>query len=452
MSLRTRIVLYLVVVHVAMATALAWVVGAPSVWLLAIEGATLVSLVVGLLLASRVFRTAEIGDEAARLLRDGDFTTRLRHVDEPVVDRLVDVYNGMVDRLRAERARIEEQHRFLEQVINASPSGVVILDFDGHVAEVNPAALALLGLERSDAVGRRVNALPTPLAGPLARLEPGEAEVVGLSGARRLRCHRGSFVDRGFPRTFYGIEELTDEARRFERAAYEKLIRVMSHEVANSVTAANSLLESSLTYAAQLPDESRTDLESALRIAIDRSAALNAFMRRFADVFRLPAPVRTQVDLRALLDRLVTLTRAQASDISVRRTWSDDAGPLLVSIDSGQFEQAVLNLLKNAVEAAGEGGVVEVSVDGSPSGITVVITDSGPGPGAEAEVHLFTPFFSTKPQGQGIGLTLAGEILTAHGFDYTLERGPEGPTRFVIRLGRTSDGEAPGAPPDAART
>lgn len=243
-------------------------------------------------------------------------------------------------------------------------------------------------------------------------------------------------MDRGFPRVFFVIEELTEDARRIERSAYEKLIRVMSHEVNNSITASNSLLESSLTYASELPPSSGADLEQALHIAMDRSAQLNQFMRRFADVFRLPAPARQPVELRELLGRLVTLTRSRAGGTAVTRSWGDGADAVWVDIDRGQFEQACLNVLKNAVEAAGPQGDVAVALATSADVVTLTIDDSGAGPGVEAEAHLFTPFFSTKPHGQGIGLTLVQEILSAHGFDYTLEHPGGGPTRFTIRMPR----------------
>jgi signal transduction histidine kinase len=315
---------------------------------------------------------------------------------------------------------------------------MLVLDFDGQVSDVNPAGLRLLGLGREAVLGRTVGALPSPLADALARLEPGGSEVVGLSGTRRVRCHRGTFVDRGFPRTFFVIEELTEEARRIERAAYEKLIRVMSHEVNNSITASNSLLESSLTYAAELPASSRADLEHALRIAIDRSTQLNQFLRRFADVFRLPAPHREPTELRELLRHLVTLMRARSVDTRIEYAWTDDAPPVSADVDRGQFEQAVLNVLKNAVEAAGPGGWVRVDLSRTPEGVTITIDDSGPGPGPEAEVHLFTPFFSTKPHGQGIGLTLVREILSGHGWDYSLDHPEGGPTRFTMRMPGTA--------------
>jgi two-component system nitrogen regulation sensor histidine kinase NtrY len=433
-SLRAKIVTYLIGVHVAFAIAIVWAAGGAPVWLLVAEATALVSLLLGLTLASRLLRALELGDEATRLIREADFTTRLLPVGDRRINGLIDVYNRMVDTLRGERARIQEQQHFLEQIVGASPSGMVVLDFDTRISDINPAGLALLGISRDAALGSRLDSLVSPLAAHLASLEVGAMDVCSLSGARRVRCHRGSFIDRGFPRDFFVIEELTEEARRIERAAYEKVIRVMSHEVSNTVAASNSLLESSLTYAAQLPAASGADLQHALRIAMDRSFQLNQFLRRFADVFRLPAPHRERTNVRVLLRQLVTLMQARSPETKVSCDWEDDAAPVWIELDRAQFEQACVNVIKNGVEAAGPGGWVAVAIVTSGTAATITIDDSGPGPGPEAEAHLFTPFFSTKPQGQGIGLTLVREILSGHGFGYAMERLPGGPTRFTIRL------------------
>lgn len=438
MKLRAKTYAYLIGTHLTFAIAVVWAAGGAPVWLLTVEALALVSLLLGLTLASRLLRTLDLGDEAARLIHEGDFTTRLLPVGDGRINGLIDVYNTMVDTLRGERARIQEQHHFLEQIVGASPSGMVVLDFDGRISDINPAGLALLGVSRDAALGTTLAALSSPLGVHLASLTTGTVDVRVLSGARRVRCHRGTFVDRGFSRDFFICEELTEEARRIERTAYEKVIRVMSHEVSNTVTASNSLLESSLTYAAQLPPASGTDLEHALRIAIDRSSQLNQFLRRFADVFRLPAPHLQPIDLRSLLGQLVTLMQARSPETTIACEWGSDAPPVWTEVDRAQFEHACLNVIKNGVEAAGPGGRVAVAVVTSSDAATVTIDDSGPGPGPEAEAHLFTPFFSTKPQGQGIGLTLVQEILAGHGFGYSLERLPGGPTRFTIRVPRAA--------------
>jgi C4-dicarboxylate-specific signal transduction histidine kinase len=270
----------------------------------------------------------------------------------------------------------------------------------------------------------------------MAGLAASDSRVVGLDGAARVRVQRGGFLDRGFPRAFFVLEELTGELRQAERAAYEKLIRVMSHEVNNTVASSTSLLQSSLTYARELGEESRRDFETALGVVIARTSQLNDFMKGFADVFRLPAPAKQPCELVAILQRVVALLAARPVAARIDWRWELDAPAIRVSADPAQLEQAILNVVKNAVEAVGGSGnaagtiVVRATSKTDPTVLT--IEDSGTGLTPEAQANLFTPFFSTKPHGQGIGLTLVGEILAGHGFGYALERTDRGTTAFRI--------------------
>jgi hypothetical protein len=166
-------------------------------------------------------------------------------------------------------------------------------------------------------VGRRLDSLTSPQGKALADLAPGDAQLVGMLGARRVKCHHGTFIDRGFPRSFLLIEELTEELRQFERAAYEKLIRVMSHEVNNTVAASNSLLHSSLAYAGELAAGNREDFEQAIGIVIERTEQLGSFMRRFADVFRLPPPLTRPQDLVPMLQGMSRLLAAKSAETRV---------------------------------------------------------------------------------------------------------------------------------------
>jgi nitrogen fixation/metabolism regulation signal transduction histidine kinase len=433
-SLRARLIAYLVVLHAIFLGLGAWLVRDNRFWLIGVEAVFLISLAIGVRLARQTFRHLGLAGEGLRLIRDEEFTSRFLPVGQEEIDELIGVYNLMVDRLRHERVRLAEQHQFLSQVLNVSPSGVVILDFDERISSANPAAERLLDRPVTALVGRRLRELASPVGDALASLEPGKARVVGLLGARRVKCHHGTFVDRGFARSFLLVEELTEELRQFERAAYEKLIRVMSHEVNNTVASSNSLLHSSLTYAGELDAGSRHDFEQAIGIVIERTEQLNLFMRRFADVFRLPPPHLETVDLIVVLERIVRLLSARADAAGIRWTWQLDAPTVSAAVDRGQIEQALLNVLKNAVEAIDGEGQITIRVVGSGGRITLAIEDTGPGISADAQANLFTPFFSTKPHGQGIGLTLVQEILTGHGFDFALERTGEGPTRFTIVL------------------
>ncbi len=434
MSLRARVYAYLVAIHAVFAALGAFLLWQYPLSLFGVEAAFLLSLSVGVALARRAFRSLGLADEGARLIREHEFTSRFLTIGQPEVDRLIGVYNTMVDTLRNERTRLQEQHHFLSHILRVSPSGIVVLDFDRRVAAANPAAERLLDLPAAGMLGRPLAELESPLARCLAALPAGIADVVSLTGARRVRCHHGTFIDRGFERSFLLIEELTEELRQFERAAYEKLIRVMSHEVNNTVAASNSLLHSSLTYGGELSAGSRHDFEHAIGIVIGRTEQLNTFMRRFADVFRLPPPHREPCTVLGVLEPVVRLQSARPEAAGVSWRWEIADPSLRVSIDRGQFEQALLNVVKNAVEAVGATGVITLRLRRRNGHVVLSVEDSGPGLSAEVQANLFTPFFSTKPDGQGIGLTLVQEILAGHGFDYALESPPGGPTRFTVTM------------------
>jgi len=431
-TLRRLFYAYLFVLH-AVACWLAWRLTRDVVWgLVAIEAALLVSAAVGAWLVDRLLRAHALVRESAQLLEESDYTTRFRETGQIEIDRLIEIYNRMADALRAERIRVREQHHFLQSLLDVSPSGAVILDHDARVDFVNPAAMRLLGPD----VGPGMPAARdgTALNDVMTALSSSATALVTLPGGRRAKASRGSFMDRGFSRTFLLIEELTEELRQAEKAAYEKLIRMLSHEVNNSVAASNSLLTSCLMFAGQLPDDSREDFEGALRVVMTRTEQLGAFMKAFADVVRLPEPRLAPCDVHDLLSHLRRLMAAEAERRRVVLSL-ELAGLPVVALDRTLMEQALVNVLKNAIEAVGQDGRVVLRTGVASQRPFLEIEDSGPGLAPEVRAHLFTPFFSTKESGQGIGLTLVQEILTRHGFAFTLDGPDGGPTRFTIWLG-----------------
>jgi two-component system nitrogen regulation sensor histidine kinase NtrY len=434
-TLTRRLVAYGVVLHVLFAAVAFLLLRERRPWLLAAEAVFALSLLGGLALVRSLRRDLAPLEEASRLLAESDFATRFRPVGQPEVDRLIDVYNRMADQLREERTRNQEQQSLLARILAVAPAGVVLLDFDGRVSFANAAAGRLLapsGGKESALEGRRLEDLPSPLAAALAALPGGQVAVVPLAGARRVRAHRGTFLDRGFPRAFLLVEELTDELRQSEKAAYEKLIRMMSHEVGNTVGAGRSLLESCLAYGRELRDADRATFEEALSVVISRLGQLHEFTTGFAEVVRLPPPRQGPCDLGVLVRSVATLLRpaAEAQQAELRVEPAPDAP--LVSADRTQLEQVLVNVGKNALEAAGRGGSVVVRVGRSGGRPSLVVEDSGPGIPPDVEARLFTPFFSTKQHGQGLGLTLVQEVLRQHGCEFSLEGPPGGPTRFTI--------------------
>lgn len=433
MSLKGRFVLYLALAHLPFALLAVYALAGRRTMLVAVEALFVLSFVVGLRLVRSLFGTLDLVRSGAQFIQERDFATRFREVGQPETDQLVRVYNRMVDHLREERLRLQEQHFFLEKILRASPSGILTLDLEDRIATVNPAAERFLRSGAGEIEGRRLGEIDGAFARELAELAPGESKVIPLTGRRRLKCHRSEFLDRGFARAFYVMEELTEELHRSEKAAYEKLIRMMSHEVNNSVGAATSLLESCLNYGVQLRPEDRDDFVTALRIVIARSGQLDEFMRAFSEVVRIPPPRRRPVDLGAALDAVAVLFRAEVERRRirfVREGVAADPGP--VAADPGQLEQVLVNVVKNAIEAIGEDGTITLRLGRRAERPFVEIEDTGPGLTPEVRENLFTPFFSTKANGQGLGLTTVQEILTRHDLDFSLEGGPGQPTRFTI--------------------
>jgi signal transduction histidine kinase len=437
-SLSARFLAYLVLLHALFAGVAFLLLRERRAWLLAVEAVFAVSLLAGFALLRGLRHGLQPLEEASRLLAESDFTTRFREVGQPEVDRLVGVYNRMADALREERVRNQEQQGLLSRILAVSPSGVVILDFDGRVAFANPAAERLLAPGGEPLVARPLPDLASPLGSALAALPPEGAAVLPLAGARRVRCHRGSFLDRGFPRAFLLLEELTEELRQSEKAAYAKLVRMMSHEVGNTVGAGRSLLESCLGYGRHLPEAERGDFEEALGVVTSRLGRLHEFTNGFADVVRLPPPRLGPCDLGVLARAVVALLRPAAEGLGARLEAVIAPDVPSVQADRTQLEQALVNVGKNALEAAGPGGRVAFRLTSRSGRAVLEVEDSGPGIPPEAAAQIFTPFFSTKEQGQGLGLTLVQEILRQHRCDFSLEGPPGGPTRFTIAFPRAA--------------
>jgi two-component system nitrogen regulation sensor histidine kinase NtrY len=424
---------YLLTLHLALGGLAARVAGSSVVWLAVLELALAGSGVLAVRLVRRLGRSAERLRIGAHLLEEGDLTARLADRDvEPDLRRLITAVRVQGDRLRDQRVALEERAHFLDKVLAASPAGLVTVDFDGAISDVNPAAARLLERSAAELQGQPLAALGEPLGGAVAALAPGTSSMVALSARRRARLHKGQFMDRGFPRQFLLIEELTEELRQTERAAYEKVIRMMSHEVNNSMGAAGSLLESCLVYAPQIGAAERGDFENALGVVIGRIKQLAAFVDSFAAVVRLPPARKVPTALAPLLAGVAALLRADCERrrISWRLLAEPDVPP--VPADAAHLEQALLNIAKNALEAIGSDGAVTVRLQRAGDAVLLAIEDTGPGLTPAARANLFSPFFSTKERGQGLGLTLVQEILIQHGCDFVLEGPPGGPTTFSI--------------------
>lgn len=355
----------------------------------------------------------------AESLQDQDFSVKFNPVGQRELDALIVVYNRMIDQLRKERARSAERHFFLEKLIEASPGGILLFNLDDKLVQLNAAARRMLRFPKG-----AVPELPEPFANALHSLALEQPVVVQANGNRYYRCTLSRFIDQGFPRKFVVLEELTEEIVQAEKRAYDKLIRLMAHEVNNSVAAVNALLQ---TLA---QEEADSEMHQAIEVAINRNVRLGQFMENLASVVKLPQPQRQPLDLVQLLRQLIPLAEADCRRYEVSFKAQLPEAPVLLSADASQLEQVLLNALKNAREAAGEGGKVCLQLQAEPASLQIV--NDGPAITADIQKKLFTPFFSTKAGGQGIGLMLIREILSNHRFNYQLQTRPDGLTEFSI--------------------
>ena len=405
-------------------------------WFLLLQPLVLLSLYWAYRVYRHFQRPLELVESGKGAMQDRDFSIKFRETGAPEVDVLVNTYNTMIDTLREERTQLQEQHYFLRKLIDASPSGILIMDHDGAIAEANPQACELLGFDPSKA--DEIEASAHELLSAARELPIGERRQVTLDSTHHFRLQASAFVDRGFHRKFVQIEALTQEILAAEKRAYGKVIRMMAHEVNNSIGAINALLDTLSVPAEEADKNWVEDVQESLPIAIKRNQRLNTFMRNFADVVRLPAPHFERVDLVKLVGQVVGLFQGQAQqqetqldNTSLEQLTQQSKTPF-IHADSYQLEQVLVNILKNALQSLGHGGTIKIELQTQP--LALVIADNGPGLSPEAAEQIFTPFFTSKPNGQGIGLTLVREILMSHDYQFSLTTDADGWTRFVIRF------------------
>ena len=394
-----------------------------------IEGIITFSLVYLVYFYKKVIKPLNSIAGGMDLLQAQDFSSRLAPVGQREADRIVSIFNRMMNQLKEERLRLREQNHFLDLLISVSPMGVIILTLDERISMANKAALEFLDAGTEEEVlNKTMDELTGSLAEELERMPKDTTATIRLSDSRIYRCSRLSFVDHGFAHPFYLIESLTSEVMKAEKKAYEKVIRMIAHEVNNSVAGITSTLDT-VDDALQTMEDTE-DLRDVMKVCIERSYSMSRFITNFADVVKIPEPQTEEV---CLNDRVIACKRfmenvCQSRNISLRLELCEE-NPV-VSIDTSLFEQVIINIIKNSAESIGENGEIIIRTSASP--LMLEIGDTGQGISKEVEAKLFSPFFSTKPNGQGIGLIFIREVLMKHDCTFSLRTYPDGITRFRI--------------------
>jgi nitrogen fixation/metabolism regulation signal transduction histidine kinase len=295
---------------------------------------------------------------------------------------------------------------------------VAVFTFDGdaRLQFVNRAGAHLLRQPAERMLGR--TAAELDLADCLSTEEPRIIPATFPGGSGRWEVRRSQFRQGGRPHDLLVISDVSQPLRDEERQAWQRLIRVMGHELNNSLAPIKSIAGSiaMLTGRDPLPPDWRDDVRRGLEVIGSRADSLNRFMSAYARLARLPQPKFEPLDVRAVVDHIVNLDGSRRIEVS--------GGPdLTIRADGDQIEQLLINLVRNATDAVQEteGGVRVgwVRLDGLPDQLELWIEDDGPG--LPDTSNLFVPFFTTKPGGSGIGLVLSRQIAEAHGGTLSLE-------------------------------
>jgi len=433
MRLRTKYILFVSLIHIVLIILSLNLIKDKIYLFLVAEVVILITIIISIILYRQLICPVNTITSGIESIEDKDFSMKFVKVGHYEMDKLISVYNTMIDQLRVERVKQQEQHFFLENLIESIPSGIVILDFESMISLVNPAAEEFLEEKEENLIGKTFAEIPGKLAARINNISSSKTVVIPLSGMKTYRCQKASFVDRGFNHQFVVIEELTEELLKTERTAYEKVIRLMSHEINNSIGAVNSILSSSLNYSEQIAGEDRSHFVEAMEVAIRRNEHLNKFMSNFADIVRIPQPVKSKSNLHELLKTVQMLISSQVKGKEINWEWELVEDEIIIELDVHQIEQVLVNILKNAVEAISKTGKIIIRTELHPKRRLLIMND-GEKISEEIQQKLFTPFFSTKSSGQGLGLTLIREILLNHGFNFSLHTGEDGYTIFLVEF------------------
>jgi two-component system, NtrC family, nitrogen regulation sensor histidine kinase NtrY len=373
-----------------------------------------------LIVRARVVRPLRTLSNLLATLREEDFSFRARggRPDDALGEAMREA-NSLSETLREQRLGALEATALLRTVMSEIDVAIFTFDSGDRLRLVNRAGERLLGRPAERLLGCRAGEI-----GLAECLEEGPARALpkAFPGAvGRWSVRSSAFRQRGLPHRLLVVQDLTRTLREEELEAWKRLVRVLGHELNNSLAPIKSIAGSLKTLLGREvpPPDWKEDAERGLTVIAGRAEALSRFLEAYSRLAKLPPPKRRPVDVGAWVRRVATLERRLAVRVA-------EGDALTMEGDGDQLDQLLINLVRNAVDAAlATGGGVEVGWRKAGSHIEVLVHDEGPGLANTA--NLFVPFFTTKRGGSGIGLVLSRQIAEAHGGTLTLENRQPGP-------------------------
>lgn len=361
-------------------------------------------------------------------LREGDFSIRARVTDGS--DALSLAYlevNQLEEILREQRLGAVEATETLRKVLEEIDVAVFAFDPEETLRIVNRTAEQLMGQPADRLIGKTASDLR--LDDALTGIAPRTLEVSFPGGTGRWELRRSVVRQEGYPLQLLALSDLSRALREEERQAWKRIIRVLSHEINNSLAPIKSISGSlqSMLGRSELPEDVGEDVERGLAVISSRAEALGRFMASYAKLARLPKPELDQIRVRPLVKRVADLETRLPVEVV-------DGDDVVMRADPDQIEQALINLVRNAVDATleADGSVVTMRWLTRQGRVHLLVEDQGPG--LPDTGNLFVPFYTTKQGGSGIGLVLSRQIAEGHGGTLELENRAEAGARARMIL------------------
>ena len=352
------------------------------------------------IVVSRVDELHAVLGNALSAFRDGDFSLRLAVRGDRELAELKRLYNELADTVREDRRELNEKEILLDTILQRTPVAVALLNAADRVVYSNAAARQLL------AAGDRLNdrlLADLVLIPPLRDAFDTNSDVIFNHDDETFHVSQRIFHLNTQRHRLVLIERLTPELRRQEISVWKKAIRVINHEINNTVAPISSLFHSA-RRAQEMP-EHRHRLDEIYGLIEERLTFLRNFLDAYAQFARLPAPRKEKTSWSEVLDAVEALYAFKV----------EGSPDLVCNMDRGQMQQVMINLVKNAHESGGDPNAISVSIQRAGDECVVRICDRGRGMSEDVMRQALLPFYSTKPGGTGVGLALCNEIVEAHG-------------------------------------
>lgn len=418
-----------IIIRVGLLAVVASVMG----WLFFKEGALIPVVFISMVFIAQIFEMINYLNRTNRMIayffdaiRNEDSTLNFpEHTGNKSLSELNASLNRINDLIKDIKFELREQEQYFKTILEQVSIGIITFNEKGTIFLTNTAAKKLLNYEHLTHIEQLLR-IDNKLYHTLKELQPGDQKLVNLGskqGAIQLSLKSTLFKTSQENLQLVAIQDIKNELEAKELESWIKLIRVLTHEIMNTVAPITSLSETILGYyknpEMKTPDEKIIgNTIKGLEVINERGAGLIGFVESYRKLTRVPQPDKKLINLNQLFDRIVTLVNSEPIDASISLKWSVYPLGLEILADKKQISQVLINLIKNSVEALknAESGVIQldakINKQGRPQ---ITVTDNGPGIAEDLMDKIFVPFFTTKESGSGIGLSLSRQIMQLHG-------------------------------------